>query len=76
MHSFLTGLSSSSPGGLFLGALPASGLLVDGGHLGLLCAASLVLVAGEAGGWADSTWSFRNLSAMLLWAPTGVLNLH
>ena len=76
MCSFLTGLGSSSSGGLFLGALPAGELLVDGGHFGLLCAVSLGLILGVAGGWAVSTWSFRNSSAMLLWAPMGVLNLH
>ena len=71
--SLLNGLGSSSPGGLFLGALPAGELLVDGGHVGLLCAAFLGLMAGVAGGRAVSRWSFRNSSAMLLWAPMGVL---
>ena len=67
-------LGSSSPGGLFLGALPAGVLLIDGGHVGLFCAVPLGL--GVAFGWAVSTWRFRSSSAMLLLAPTGVVNSH
>ena len=52
--SFLSGLGSSSPAGLFLGALSAGELLVDGGHMGLLCAVSSELILGVAGGWAVS----------------------
>ena len=74
LHGFLSGLSSSSPGGLSLGALSVGELLVDGGRVGFLCAVALGL--GGAVGWVVSTWRFRSLRAMLLLVSTGWAYSH
>ena len=69
LHGFLSGFGSSSPGGLFPGALPAGELFVGGGSVGLFCAVPLGL--DVAVGWAASTWRLKSSSAMFLLVSTG-----